>query len=136
MVAIPLLFGRLTAHDYEDEVANDPRIDALRACMQVRENTGFTTDYYAADKRYIGNAVQVFFKDGTATPRVAVDYPLGHRQRRAEGLPLLVKKFAASVAVHFDAAQAQRIQSLFANRTRLEAMPVDAFMQAMTTGVR
>ena len=73
MVAVPLIFGRLTAADYEDEVAADPRIDALRALMQVRENPSFTQDYYAADKRYIGNALQVFFRDGSATPRIQVD---------------------------------------------------------------
>src|SRR5262249_7173379 len=73
MVAIPLIFGRLTAADYEDDVARDPRIDQLRDRMQVRENAQFTQEYYAADKRYIGNAVQVFFRDGSSTPRVAVD---------------------------------------------------------------
>src|SRR5215470_10381220 len=75
MVAIPLIFGRLTAEDYEDKVAADPRIDALRAKMEVRENPTFTQEYYASDKRYIGNAVQVFFKDGTSTDRIHVDYP-------------------------------------------------------------
>src|SRR5512143_3141832 len=93
MVAVPLIFGRLTAADYEDAVANDPRIDALRSRMVVRENTTFTEEYYASDKRYIGNAVQVFFRDGSSTARVAVDYPIGHRKRRAEGMPVLVKKF-------------------------------------------
>src|SRR5579884_2847877 len=85
MAAVPLIFGRLTAEDYEDKVAADPRIDALRGKMQVRENTTFTQDYYASDKRYIGNAIQVFFKDGSHTQRVQVDYPIGHRKRRAEG---------------------------------------------------
>src|SRR4030081_1194925 len=84
MVAVPLIFGRLTAEDYEDTVARDPRIDALRSKMQVRENAAFTADYYAADKRYIGNALQLFFKDGTSTARVQVDFPIGHRKRRAE----------------------------------------------------
>ncbi|MGE0115934.1 MAG: bifunctional 2-methylcitrate dehydratase/aconitate hydratase [Steroidobacteraceae bacterium] len=131
MVAIPLLFGRLTAHDYEDEVAGDPRIDALRTSMQVKENADFTRDYYAADKRYIGNAVQVFFKDGSASPRIVIDYPIGHRKRRAEGMPVLVRKFEDSVAAHFSAAQAQSIKSLFADRIKLEAMPVDVFVAEM-----
>ena len=74
--------GRLTAADYEDGVAHDPRIDALRSCMVVRENPQFTADYYAADKRFIGNAIQVFFRDGTSTGRVHVDCPIGHRRRR------------------------------------------------------
>jgi 2-methylcitrate dehydratase len=83
MVAVALLFGRLQAPDYEDAVARDPRVDALRARMQVRENPQFTRDYHAADNRCIGNAVQIFFKDGTSTVRVAVDCPIGHRNRRA-----------------------------------------------------
>jgi 2-methylcitrate dehydratase len=128
MVAIPLLFGRLTAADYEDAIANDPRVDALRSRMQVKENETFTAEYYAADKRYIGNAVQVIFKDGKASRRIAVDYPLGHRKRRAEALPLLVNKFASSVATHFEASRAEAINSLFASRPRLEATTVDAFM--------
>ncbi len=133
MVAIPLLFGRLTARDYEDEVAGDPRVDALRARMQVRENPTFTREYYAADKRYIGNAVQVMFRDGTATPRVAVDFPIGHRKRRAEGMPVLVRKFEASVGAHFDAAQAQAIITLCADRPALEAMTVDDFVSRLVT---
>src|SRR5690606_11623230 len=83
MAAIPLIFGRLTAADYEDEVAADPRIDMLRAKMEVRENPAFTEEYYDAGKRHIGNAIQVFFDDGTSTERVAIDYPIGHRKRRA-----------------------------------------------------
>ena len=131
MVAIPLIFGRLTAADYEDDVAGDPRVDQLRNKMNVRENTTFTEEYYAADKRYIGNAVQVFFTDGSSTERVHVDYPIGHRKRRAEGMPVLVRKFEASVAEHFGAKQAERIKALFADRARLEAMPVQEFMAAM-----
>src|ERR1700684_1596740 len=88
MVAIPLLFGRLNAADYEDTIANDPRVDALRAKMHVKENATFTQEYYDANKRYIGNAVQVFFKDGTASQRVQVDFPIGQRQRRGGGTPL------------------------------------------------
>ena len=131
MVAIPLLFGRLSAADYEDDVAREPRVDALRARMSVRENAEFTRDYYAADKRYIGNAVQVFFRDGTATQRIAVDFPIGHRRRRAEGIPVLVKKFKSSVAAHFDGAQAAAIGALFADRPRLEALPVDDMVSSL-----
>jgi 2-methylcitrate dehydratase len=109
MTAIPLIFGRLTAADYEDTVANDPRVDVLRSKMEVRENPTFTADYYASDRRYIGNAVQVFFKDGTSTERAHFDFPVGHRKRRAEGIPLLVKKFEASVADHFPSKQAAPI---------------------------
>jgi len=131
MVAIPLIFGRLTAADYEDNIANDARVDALRSVMQVRENTQFTQEYYAADKRYIGNAVQVFFRDGSSTPRVAVDYPIGHRKRRAEGMPVLVKKFEASVAQHFTPKQTESIKALFADRARLEQMPVQEFVAGL-----
>jgi 2-methylcitrate dehydratase len=133
MVAIPLLFGRLTAGDYEDRIANDPRVDALRAMMQVRENPAFTKDYYDPQKRYIGNAVQVFFKDGSASARVQVDYPIGHRKRRAEGMPVLVKKFEASVAAHFGAKQTESIKALFADRAALSAMPVSEFVARLVT---
>jgi 2-methylcitrate dehydratase len=133
MVAIPLIFGRLTASDYEDSVAADPRIDALRERMQVRENPDFTRDYYAADKRYIGNAVQVFFRDGSATARLQVDYPIGHRKRRAEGMPVLVRKFETSVDAHFAPKQAERIKTLFAAQKSLDAMPVNELMAALVT---
>lgn len=131
MVAIPLIFGRLTAADYEDSIANDPRVDKLRSVMQVRENTQFTQDYYAADKRYIGNAIQVFFRDGSSTARIAVDFPIGHRKRRAEGMPVLVKKFEASVAAHFTPKQTESIKALFADRARLEQMPVQEFVAGL-----
>jgi 2-methylcitrate dehydratase len=131
MTAVPLIFGRLTAADYEDDVAGDPRIDALRERMAVRENTTFTEEYYAPDKRYIGNAVQVFFRDGTSTPRAHVDVPVGHRKRRSEGIPLLVKKFRDSVATHFPEAQAAKITAAFADRARLEALPVHEFVSLL-----
>ena len=133
MVAVPLIFGRLTAADYEDAVAADPRIDALRAKMQVRENPLFTQEYYAADKRYIGNALQVFFTDGSKSARVQVDFPIGHRKRRAEGMPVLVKKFEASVDAHFSARQAQRIKALFATAKDLDALPVNELMAVLVT---
>jgi 2-methylcitrate dehydratase len=132
MVAIPLLFGRLTASDYEDEVAANPAVDALRARMQVRENETFTREYYEPNKRYIGNAVQVFFRDGTATPRVQVDYPIGHRKRRAEGIPVLLKKLQSSVDAHFPVPQAARIKALLtSDPARLEALPVHELLQAL-----
>jgi 2-methylcitrate dehydratase len=132
MVAVPLIFGRLTAADYEDAVARDPRIDALRGKMQVRENATFTQEYYAADKRYIGNAIQVFFKDGSSTPRVAVDFPIGHRKRRSEGMPVLVKKFESSVDAWFSPKQAERVKAVFAD-PKLDQMPVNELVAAMVT---
>ena len=131
MTAIPLIFGRLTAADYEDAVASDPRVDALRSKMTVRENPAFTADYYAPDRRYIGNAVQVFFKDGTSSERAHFDFPIGHRKRRGEGIPVLVKKFEASVAGHFSPGQTQKIKAVFADRSGLEAMPVHEFVSVM-----
>jgi 2-methylcitrate dehydratase len=133
MVAIPLLFGRLEASDYEDAVATDPRVDGLRAKMQVKENPEFTKDYYDPQKRYIGNAVQVFFKDGSSSERVAVDFPIGHRKRRAEGMPVLVKKFEGSVAAHFQPKQTESIKTMFADRKALMAMPVSDFVAKLVT---
>ncbi len=128
MVAVPMIYGRLAASDYEDGVAGDARIDRLRARMEVRENPQFTADYYAPDRRYIGNAIQVFFVDGTRTQRIQVDYPIGHRKRRAEGYPLLLRKFETSVAALFPERQCKRIQALFADATRLDATAVDDFV--------
>jgi 2-methylcitrate dehydratase len=133
MVAVPLIFGRLTAEDYENSIASDPRIDALRAKMQVRENVTFTQEYYAPDKRYIGNAVQVFFKDGTSTNRVQVDFPIGHRLRRAEGMPVLVQKFEGSVDGHYSEKQAARVKALFAQGAKLDACSVSEFVATMVT---
>ena len=133
MVAIPLLFGRLAASDYEDVVAKDPRVDELRAKMQVTENTTFTQEYLAADKRYIGNAVQVFFKDGSSSERVQVDVPMGHVKRRAEGMPVLVKKFENSVAAHFGAKQTESIKKVFADFAALSSMPVSNFVAKLVS---
>jgi 2-methylcitrate dehydratase len=101
----------------------------------VRENPAFTQEYYAPEKRYIGNAVQVFFKDGTSSPRIQVDYPIGHRKRRAEGMPVLVKKFEASVAAHFAAKQTEAIKKMFADRAALPALSVSDFMAQMVSAV-
>jgi len=101
--------------------------------MQVRENPTFTQEYYAPDKRYIGNAVQVFFKGGGASARVQVDFPIGHRRRRAEGVPVLVKKFESSVEAHFPPRQAERIKALFARGSALDELPVNELMAALVT---
>ena len=130
MVAVPLIFGRLTAGDYEDGIAADPRIDALRKRMRVTENTQFSKDYLDPKKRAIGNAVQVVFKDGSQTERIAVDYPIGHRRRRKEGIPLLRKKFESALATHFAPRQAGAIQEACSTQKRLEAMPVPMFMDS------
>jgi 2-methylcitrate dehydratase len=128
MVAVPLIFGRLTADDYSDAVAADPRIDALRAKMVVAENPQFTRDYFDPEKRYIGNAVQVFFKDGSTTDKVSIDFPIGHRKRRGEGIPVLMAKCEAALRAQLSAGQVDRIMALAADPSRLDALPVDQFM--------
>ncbi|MFC4729804.1 bifunctional 2-methylcitrate dehydratase/aconitate hydratase [Coralloluteibacterium thermophilus] len=128
MVAVPLIFGRLTAEDYGDAVAADPRIDALRARTEVVENPGFTRDYHDPGKRFIGNAVQVFFKDGSSTRRVCVDYPVGHRRRRAEGIPLLMDKFDAAIGAHLPADRAEALRALARDPRALLSLPVSKFM--------
>jgi 2-methylcitrate dehydratase len=128
MVAVPLIFGRLTADDYNDDIAADPRIDALRERMVVKENPQFTKDYFDPAKRYIGNAVQVFFKDGTSTEKVSIDFPIGHRKRREEGIPVLMAKFQAAIRAHLPAAQADRLMAVVAKPADLEAMPISDFL--------
>jgi 2-methylcitrate dehydratase len=129
MAAIPLIFGRLTAEDYEDGVAADPRVDALRNRMEVKENEKFTKDYYDPAKRYIGNAIQVFFKDGSKTERVVIEFPIGHRKRRAEGIPVLVKKFENAIAGRLPATQCAAIRTVCGDQRKLEQTPVTEFMQ-------
>ena len=129
MVAVPLIFGRLTADDYEDNIAADPRVDALREKMEVRENRQFSVDYLDPDKRAIGNAIQVYFQDGTDSGRVTVDYPIGHRRRRAEGIPVLIEKCRSNLRTRFDAGRTERIMTACADQARLEFMPVNEFME-------
>lgn len=133
MTAIPLIFGRLEASDYSDEVASDPRIDALRERMEVKENPAFTKDYFDPDKRYIGNAVQVFYTDGSHSERVAIDFPIGHRERRAEGIPVLLAKFERAIKAQLPNAQAQRIIDACADSAALDAMPFADFMALFVT---
>jgi 2-methylcitrate dehydratase len=128
MVAIPLIFGRLSAEDYEDRVARDPRIDRLREQMEVLENKDFTVEYLDPAKRSIGNSVQVFFADGTQTDRIAVEYPIGHRRRRNEGIPLLLEKFDRNVRGRIPPRNANTIIALCADQARLESTPVNRFM--------
>lgn len=131
MVAVPLLLGRLTAADYEDDVAADPRIDALRARIRCVEEPQFTADYHDPDKRSIANGLSVHFKDGSALDEVLVEYPIGHPRRRDEGLPLLEEKFRRNLARRFDAARQQRILDVALDQARLEAMPVREFMDLL-----
>jgi len=130
MTAIGLLFGTLNADHYEDATARDPRIDTLRDKMKVQEDPRYSRDYLDPDKRSIANAVQVLFMDGSATEKIEVEYPIGHRRRRAESLPLLVKKFEANARTRFSEGRAQALVALFADATHLEQMPVSEFVEA------
>ena len=131
MVAVPLIFGRLTAADYEDAVAADPRIDALRESMVCVEDKQFSQDYLDPAKRSIANAITVEFNDGTKTPEVVVEYPIGHRRRRDDGIPLLVDKFRVNVARRFAAKQQQAIVDVALDQKRLAAMAVNEFVDLM-----
>ena len=129
MVAIGLIFGNLNADHYEDSVAEDPRIDGLRDKMVVRENESFTRDYYDLEKRAIGNSIQVFFADGSSTDRVEVQYPIGHRVRRDEGVPVLKNKFVESTKEWFATEQSEAICSVFENASQLDSLSAADFMQ-------
>ncbi|MGA2538975.1 MAG: 2-methylcitrate dehydratase, partial [Terracidiphilus sp.] len=131
MVAIPLLFGRLTAADYEDWIATDPvigaRIDLLRGKMECIEEPAFTRDYHDPDKRSIANALHIELNDGTALEET-VEYPIGHRRRRDEGLPLLVEKFRTNLRRCFREDQQKKILEASLDQERLESMPVNEYV--------
>ena len=129
MIAVPLIFGRLTADDYGDAIAADPRIDALRGKMAVKENPQFTADYFDPAKRYIGNSLQVFFTDGSKTEKVSIDYPIGHRKRRGEGIPVLVEKFERAIAGRLSRRQVEQIVRVAADPAAFEALPVHRLME-------
>lgn len=131
MAAVGLLKGNLTAADYEDAAAADPRIDALRDRMECVENPQYTRDYLDPEKRSIANALQIFFRDGTRSENIAVEYPIGHRRRRAEGIPELVKKFRVNLARRYPAKQSSAILGLCMDAKRLEATTVNEFMDML-----
>src|SRR5712692_6474543 len=133
MVAVGLVKGNLTAADYEDDVARDPRIDALRAKMVCDENKRYSRDYLDPKKRSIANQLQIFFRDGTATRRVAVEYPIGHLRRRHEGIPLLEAKFRRNLERRFPQARCEAILDLCRDPRRLEATPVKEFVELFVT---
>ena len=131
MAAIGLLKGNLIAEDYEDDVAADPRVDQVRDLMEVVEDERYSREYHEPDKRSIANAIQVFFKDGTSTAKVEVEYPIGHRRRREEGIPVLEDKFMRNLQVRFPAARAEKIFDLCKNADQLNATPVNEFMDLL-----
>ncbi|HHR6130952.1 TPA: bifunctional 2-methylcitrate dehydratase/aconitate hydratase [Providencia alcalifaciens] len=128
MVAIPLIFGRLTASDYEDSIAQDSRIDALRDKMHCHEDPEFTQDYHDPDKRSITNGLTIILKDGQTLSEVVIEYPVGHKRRRPEGMPLLLKKFRTNLARQFPEAQQLRILSASLDKPLFENMPVNEFL--------
>jgi 2-methylcitrate dehydratase len=128
MVAVPLLFGRLTADDYEDSIAKDPRIDALRERIVCVEDPSFTADYHDPSKRSIANALTVVLKDGTELPEVVCEYPIGHRLRRAAGIPLLEAKFRTNLARRFPKKQQDTILAISLNQQLLEAITVHEYV--------
>ncbi|NRF50426.1 MmgE/PrpD family protein, partial [Pseudomonas stutzeri] len=128
MVAVPVLFGRLTAADYEDDVARDPRIDALRDKIVCVEDPAFTRNYHVPDKRSIANALTVEFNDGTRLDEIVCEYPIGHKRRRQEGIPLLEAKFRTNLARIFPPRQQARILAASLDQQTLEAMPVHEYV--------
>ena len=128
MVAVPLIFGRLTAGDYEDDVAADPRIDVLRDKIVCVEAPQFSRDYLDPDKRSIANALTVEFVDGTVLPELVVEYPVGHKRRRAEGIPLLEAKFRTNLARVFPGKRQTQILDISLDQAALEAMPVHDYV--------
>jgi len=134
MVAVPLIHGRLTAADYEDNIASDPRIDALRAKIFCTEDVNFTRDYHDPEKRSIANGMTVELNDGTVLDEVTIEYPVGHKRRRAEGWPLLDEKFRRNLARRYPGAQQQRIAAASADRAKLEAMTVCDYVDLYARG--
>ena len=131
MVAVPFIFGRLTARDYEEDIAADPRIDALREKIVCVEDAGYTADYHNPEKRSIANAITVEFKDGTVFDEVAVEYPIGHARRRVEGIPLLIEKYKTNLARIYDTDKQKKIIDLCLDYNKLSATPVNEFMDLM-----
>lgn len=131
MTAIGLLKGNLVAEDYEDDVASDPKIDHLRNLMVVTEDPRYSRDYLEPSKRSIANAVRVIFKDGSMTRKVEIEYPLGHRRRRDEGIPKLIEKFQANIRTRFNGSQLNDVEALCLDRQRLLREDVHTFMDRL-----
>jgi 2-methylcitrate dehydratase len=128
MVAVPLLFGRLTAKDYEDDIANDPEIDILREKIICVEDPKFTADYHDPNKRSIANALSITFNDGSTMDEVIVEYPVGHARRRSEGIPLLLEKFKINLARIFNESQQKQIWDASMDYKKLISLPVNEYL--------
>ena len=133
MIAVPLIYGDLIAEHYENDFhSSDPRIDELRDKMDVIEDKRYSAEYHDPEKRSIANALQVFFKDGSITEKVEVEYPIGHRRRRGDGIPLLEKKFLNNLQTRFPNWKSEKIMELCLNPDKLEAKPVHEFMDLLS----
>jgi 2-methylcitrate dehydratase len=131
MTAIGLLKGNLVAEDYEDDVASDSLIDSLRSKMVIEEDPRYSKEYLEADKRSIANAIQIYFSDGSSSDKVEVEYPIGHKRRRKEGIPVLIEKFKTNLATQFSNSRSDEINSLCLDQSTLEKTVVSDFMNLL-----
>ena len=132
MIAIGLLKGNLVAEDYEDDVAADPRVDKLRSKMNIKEDNRYSTEYHEADKRSIANRIQIHFNDGTSSEEIEVEYPIGHKRRREEGIPILEKKFKSNLELTYSSEKASSIFDICTNQKDLEKMSVIDFQEMLS----
>jgi 2-methylcitrate dehydratase len=132
MVAIGLLKGNLVAEDYEDDVASDPRVNALREKMVIIEDKRYSEEYHVADKRSIANRIKIHFADGSSTDEVEVEYPIGHKRRREEGIPILEQKFLKNLQISYDAEKCEEIYALCTNQKKLENTSVIEFQELLS----
>ena len=132
MIAIGLLKGNLVAEDYEDDVAADPRVDELRSKMNIKEDNRYSTEYHEADKRSIANRIQIHFNDGTSSEEIEVEYPIGHKRRREEGIPILEKKFKSNLELTYSSEKASSIFDICTNQKDLEKMSVIDFQEMLS----
>ena len=132
MVAIGLLKGDLVAEDYEDDVASDPRVDALREKMVINEDKRYSEEYHEADKRSIANRIKIHFTDGSSTDEVEVEYPIGHKRRREEGIPVLEQKFLKNLEISYDSEKYEEIYALCTDQKKLENTSVIEFQELLS----
>jgi 2-methylcitrate dehydratase len=135
MIAIGLIHGNLIAEHYEDDVASDPRVDALREKMTIQEDIRYTKEYLEADKRSIANKIKIHFTDGTSTDAIEVEYPIGHKRRREEGIPVLEKKFATNLSRIFDQAHVESILEKCLDQKALEDLSVLEFQEMLSVDI-
>ena len=132
MVAIGLLKGDLVAEDYEDDVASDPRVDELREKMVINEDKRYSEEYHEADKRSIANRIKIHFVDGSSTDEVEVEYPIGHKRRREEGIPVLEQKFLKNLEISYDSEKCEEIYALCSDQKKLENTSVIEFQELLS----